>query len=179
MHNIIIYVLVTIFLSQESQGRRSRSGRSGQGRTKFAARGGVAHSNIVIVHARRCWIARAGRALCRRPCAWTSTGKMGNSVHSDTPSEEGPHQPWSLNFPSRQFGKSKVVSRSFQSKWFDKYKWLHYDEAQDAAYCYTCRTANGQNKLKSKYKDSAFITRGFTNWKDGTSIYSVHLVVKT
>lgn len=68
---------------------------------------------------------------------------------SDSPREKGPHQPRSLNFPSRQFGKTKVVSRSFQSKWFDKYKWLHYDEAQDAAYCYTCRTAEEQGKLKN------------------------------
>ena len=76
--------------------------------------------------------------------------------------DQGPHQPRTFTFPSRSFGKTKIVSRSFQSKWFDKYKWLHYDEAQDAAYCYTCRTADEQNKLKSKYKESAFISRGFT-----------------
>ena len=63
----------------------------------------------------------------------------GGMASSDSPaSEEGPHQPRSLSFPSRQFGKTKIVSRSFQSKWFDQYQWLHYDEAQDAAYCYTC-----------------------------------------
>ena len=93
---------------------------------------------------------------------------------SDSPREKGPHQPRSLNFPSRQFGKTKVVSHSFQSKWFDKYKWLHYDEAQDAAYCYTCRTAEEQGELKNKYKDSAFISRGYTNWKDGTVSFTKH-----
>lgn len=89
-------------------------------------------------------------------------------------SDPGPHQPRSFTFPSRSFGKKTVVSRSFQSKWFDKYKWLHYDEAMDAAYCYTCRKADEQNKLKSKYKDSAFISRGFTNWKDGTVGFAKH-----
>ena len=87
---------------------------------------------------------------------------------------EGPHQPRSGSFPSRAFGKTKVVNRSFQSKWFDKYKWLHYDEAQDAAYCYTCKTAEEQNKLRTKYKDLAFISRGFTNWKDGPVGFTKH-----
>ena len=66
------------------------------------------------------------------------------------------------------------MSRSFQSNWFNKYKWLHHDEAQDAAYCYTCRTAEEQGKLKNKYKDSAFISRGYTNWKDGIVSFTKH-----
>ena len=66
------------------------------------------------------------------------------------------------------------MHRSFQSKWFDEYRWLHYNEAQDAAYCYTCKTANEQNKLKTKYKDSLFISRGFINWKDGTVSFTKH-----
>ena len=74
----------------------------------------------------------------------------------------GPHQPQSFNFPSRAFGKAKVTHHSFQSKWFNKYKWLHYNEAQDAAYCYTYKTADEQKKLRSNYKDSLFISRGFT-----------------
>ena len=82
--------------------------------------------------------------------------------------------PHHFSFPSRVFGKSKAVRRSFQSKWFDKYTWLHYEESQDAAYCHTCRSADRQGKLRTKYKDSAFISRGFTNWKDGTVSFTKH-----
>ena len=93
---------------------------------------------------------------------------------SSTNSESKPHQPRSFNFPSKPFGKTKVVHRSFQSKWFDKYTWLHYDETVDAAYCHTCRKADEQGKLKTKYKDLAFISSGFTNWKDGTVGFTKH-----
>ena len=55
--------------------------------------------------------------------------------HRESPGEsstasviQGPHQPRTYNFPSRPFGKTKVVHRSFQGKWFDKYTWLHYDD---------------------------------------------------
>ena len=77
---------------------------------------------------------------------------------------EGPCQPRTYNFPSRPFGKTKVMHRSFQGKWFNKYTWLHYDEGKDSAYCFTCKTADEQNKLRTKYKDLAFISRGFNNW---------------
>ena len=87
---------------------------------------------------------------------------------------EGPHQPQTYNFPSRPFRKTKVVHHSFQGKWFDKYTWLHYDEGKDSAYCFTCKTADEQNKLRTKYKDSAFISRGFNNWKDGTVGFNKH-----
>ena len=87
---------------------------------------------------------------------------------------KGPHQLQSFNFPSRAFGEAKKIHHSFQSKWFDKYKWLHYSEARDAAYCYTCKTADEQKKLRTKYKESSFISRGFTNWKDGTVGFNKH-----
>ena len=66
------------------------------------------------------------------------------------------------------------MHRSFQSKWFDKYTWLHYDEGKDSAYCFTCKTADEQNKLRTKYKDIAFISRGFNNWKDETVGFIKH-----
>ena len=61
--------------------------------------------------------------------------------------------PRTYNFPSRPFGKTKVVHRSFQGKWFDdKYTWLHYDDGTDSAYCFTCKTAHEQNKLSLAMK---------------------------
>ena len=87
---------------------------------------------------------------------------------------EGPHQPRTYIFPSRPFRKTKVVHRSFQGKWFDKYTWLHCDKGNNSAYCFTCKTAHEQNKLRTKYKDAAFISRGFNNWKDGTVGFTKH-----
>ena len=36
------------------------------------------------------------------------------------------HQARSFRFPKRQFGKSKLVFRSFPVSWFDSWQWLHY-----------------------------------------------------
>ena len=46
-----------------------------------------------------------------------------------------PIQPNHIAFPSRSFGKSAAVNRSFQATWFNKFGWLHYDVTQD---CFTC-----------------------------------------
>ena len=79
------------------------------------------------------------------------------------------NQPHYFSFPKRQFGKSKIVYRSFQSQWFHKWKWLHYDAASDAALCYICMNAVQKNKMPSSGNaDQAFISRGYSNWKDAT-----------
>ena len=57
------------------------------------------------------------------------------------------NQPHDFSFPQRQFGKSKIVYRSFQSQWFHKWKWFHYDAASDAALCYICMNAVQKNKM--------------------------------
>ncbi len=57
------------------------------------------------------------------------------------------NQPHDFSFPKRQFGKSKIVYRAFQSQWFNKWKWLHYDEANDAAFCYLCMSAVKKHKI--------------------------------
>ena len=66
---------------------------------------------------------------------------------------EAPHQTRTYIFPSRSFGKMNVLHRLFQGKWFDKYTvtaWLHYDEGNNSAYYFTCKTAHEQNKLRTK-----------------------------
>ena len=73
------------------------------------------------------------------------------------------------------FGKKTVVNRSFQSVWFNKYPWLHYIENDDAVLCITCAQASAQKKLQwSSSSDLAFISKGFTNWKDATVKFSIH-----
>ena len=82
---------------------------------------------------------------------------------------ERPNQPMKFNFPKRQFGKTKIVNRSFQSQWFQKWRWLHYDESRDLAYCHICVVAIKTGKMKNAGTvDSAFIARGFCNWKDAS-----------
>ena len=85
------------------------------------------------------------------------------------------HHPKSFKFPKRSFGKKTVVNRSFQSVWFNKYPWLHYIENDDAVLCITCAQASAQKKLQwSSSSDLAFISKGFTNWKDATVKFSIH-----
>ena len=79
---------------------------------------------------------------------------------------ENPNQPRHVNFPKRHFGLSKIISCSFQLQWFDKWKWLHYDEAWDLAFCHVCVTAIKTGKVQNRNVDSAFIE--FCNWKDAS-----------
>ena len=68
----------------------------------------------------------------------------------------------------RQFGKSKLVFKSFQVAWFDIWRWLHYVEDEDKVICHTCTRAHTTNQLATIMFDAASITKGYTNWKDST-----------
>ena len=74
-----------------------------------------------------------------------------------------------IDFPKRSFGKKKPVHGSFQSAWFERWKWIYYDSSVDRAYCFPCMKALKEQKLSSNMKDQAFIETGFYNWKDSTS----------
>lgn len=88
---------------------------------------------------------------------------------------EQPHQPKKFKFPPRSFGQKIVKKRSFQAPWFDRFKWLHYDEEMDAAFCHVCAKAEENGRLSgSARRDAAFLTKGFTNWKDATMCFSRH-----
>ena len=69
-----------------------------------------------------------------------------------------PNQPRTFRFPCREFGKTAIVRRSFQSKWFDSFTWFDYDENKNVVYCHTCRLAESQNKSS---KEPAFTIKGF------------------
>ena len=89
--------------------------------------------------------------------------------------KDSPHQPpATFKFPQREFGKQTIVKRSFQHSWFQKYPWLHYDEKNDSAYCFNCVNAYKQKKLKVSSADTCFISRGYTNWKDGLTRFRDH-----
>ena len=79
-----------------------------------------------------------------------------------------------FNFPKRKFCK-KGEERSFRSEWCEKYPWLHYDAQHDAAFCHLCmRTAHEGKFLASIKWDPAFISKGFTYWKEATSAFNKH-----
>ena len=85
------------------------------------------------------------------------------------------YQPSNFSFPRREFGKNALVKRSFQATWFNRWKWLHYDVAQDAAYCFTCCKALEMGKVRmSACSDESFVVKGFTNWKDATRALIKH-----
>ena len=88
-----------------------------------------------------------------------------------------PHQPRGVPFPKRDYGETNVAKRSFQPSWFDKWPWLHYCEENDCVHvvCHTCLLAKSEKKLLwSSNADTAFISRGFTNWKDATKKFPIH-----
>ena len=88
-----------------------------------------------------------------------------------------PHQPKKFKFPPRSFAQKVMKSRSFQAQWFDHFKWLHHDEEMDAAFCHVCAKAEDNGRLSgSARKDAAFLTKGFTNWKDATMSFTRHKV---
>ena len=60
----------------------------------------------------------------------------------------------------------------FLPEWFQRFPWLHYNEATDSAFCFHCMKAG--NIAHSSKRDDAFISRGFTNCKNATSAFKKH-----
>ena len=81
-----------------------------------------------------------------------------------------PNQPSSFVFPKKKFGDKHPVYRSFQSSWFKKWPWIHYDQTSDKAFCFVCAKASkvGNFKVCASKGEDAFVTRGYTNWKDAS-----------
>ena len=106
---------------------------------------------------------------CSEMASYAPVGEP--SLRSELPDfAERPNQPMKFNFPKRQFGKTKIVNRSFQSQWFQKWRWLHNDEACDLSYCnyHICIVAIKTGKTKNAGTvDSMFIAR---QGKGGLSI---------
>ena len=76
-----------------------------------------------------------------------------------------------LNFHNAPLVKKKTVKRSFQFSWFTNRMWLHYDEANDLAYCCVCMllTETESWTVRILIKRSYSMDNGFSNWKDGLS----------
>ena len=79
------------------------------------------------------------------------------------------------------------MERSFQAAWFQSWRWLHYDEMTDKAYCFYCTKGFKEKKLKVPNAEPAFVSdleslcciifqvsKGFCNWKDETLSFRKH-----
>ena len=79
-----------------------------------------------------------------------------------------------FKFPKRGFG-TKGEERSFRAEWCDVFSWLHYDVAKDAAFCYLCMRCEAERKfLASTKREPAFVSKGFTYWKEGPKAFKKH-----
>ena len=86
----------------------------------------------------------------------------------DVTSLDDPVQPHLEVFPSRIFVKDKngkEIKRSFNSSWYQKFKWIHYDSSRDAVFCFTCMKAVHGNMLSSTKAEETFTRIGYNNWK--------------
>ena len=103
--------------------------------------------------------------------------KYGFTAKVSTPSIGAvPYQPNPFHFPKREFGRPPHVTRRlFQLSWFAKWTWLHYNEEEDAAYCFYCIKAFQQNKLHGISNiESTYISTGYKNWKEATTRFPMH-----
>ena len=66
------------------------------------------------------------------------SSKSSQSTEVDGEIGDQANQPASFAFPKIKFGEKNPVSRLFQSSWFKKWPWLHYDQAEDRAFCFVC-----------------------------------------
>ena len=73
------------------------------------------------------------------------------------------------SYPKRKFGKKSPVFCSFQSSWYKRWPWVHYDQA----FCFTCLKAkrNGILKCSASIADESFLSRDYSNWKDVSGMY--------
>ena len=74
---------------------------------------------------------------------------------------EHAHQPVNFKFPKRPFGKKNVVYRSFQGNWFQtcNWKWLHYNESNDTAFCHMCMKTRDKRAQLKGHTDDAFVSK--------------------
>lgn len=72
---------------------------------------------------------------------------------------DSPHQPGpEFKFPKHSFGKKTVIWQLFQPAWFRQWRFLHYDEANDLAYCHTCVKGFKEQKMRATKADAAFVS---------------------
>ena len=88
---------------------------------------------------------------------------------------DSPHQPRDISFPRKEFGRTSIRQYTFQAKWFDEWRWLHWDDNKKSVLCFYCWKAFQSGKLTfSKNAEASFVSAGFQNWKDATRLFRSH-----
>ena len=75
------------------------------------------------------------------------------------------NQPWNYSYPKRKFGKDE---KSFLLSWYEKWNWLHYDEAEDI-YCIICTNAYYHKMINNIKVEDSFVKTRYLNWKNNKS----------
>ena len=67
------------------------------------------------------------------------------------------------------------MNRSFQPSWCHHFSWIHYDNAQDLVFCFSCWKAAKEGKVRlTGVEEKSFVVKGFYNWKDATRQLTKH-----
>ena len=91
------------------------------------------------------------------------------------------HPQGTFKFSKGKFGSTeRSTERSFRlnfrATWCEDYLWLHYDKASDSAFRHLCMRAVSEVKLLASTKcDPTFISSGYTNWKEATTGWMLHI----
>jgi hypothetical protein len=88
----------------------------------------------------------------------------------------GPCQPKLNMYPRTKFGEKQ---RSFNSFWYDQFKWLEYSITADRAFCFPCRLFNNSSGINVGHAEVNYSKVGFNNWKNATSKFREHQLTKT
>ncbi|ODM90673.1 Zinc finger MYM-type protein 1 [Orchesella cincta] len=64
---------------------------------------------------------------------------------------------------------------NFQNRWYDEYKWLHYDEQLNRVLCFVCAEAKSAGLFSNSMKtEEAFTSVGYCNWRRGNENLRKH-----
>ena len=85
----------------------------------------------------------------------------------------GPYQPRAISLRSGQFPRRRIGQRerSFSVNWCGRYHWIEYSPSWDAAFFFYCRLLASH---KPGCCESAFINRGYRNWKMASCDFKKH-----
>ena len=120
----------------------------------------------------------SSRSICDTvsDIATVSSPPPGNmcEVECCRPDRIQPYQPKQvdLSISIKHQGQQK---RSFQTTWFNKYKWLTYCRSKNVSFCFICRKVRQLGMLPfNRRAEDAFVTIGFQNWKNVTTRFRSH-----
>ena len=130
--------------------RSKRYGRSGFGRTTFWPMTTPTITSTLCACSE--FINRGHRVTSESYCR-CFVGEMDCVIPSQ------PHQLPASFTSNDHLGRRHLFFAVFSMlNWFKQWTFLHYDEAKDLVYCYTCLLCFKENRLRSANADPAFVS---------------------